>query len=211
MNFAKGILASRYPVWLLLALPSFEYLHELFYPSRHYPEIMETSGVLSVQLLVFTLCITPLTLVLRYVELGRVIARWLLRNRRYFGVAGFAYAAIHTVLYVRQTFDFELIVLEALDWPLGTGWIALIILLPIALTSNKQSVKAMGRGWKVLQRTSYIAIIAAFAHWLLLDFFIDNASVWIILLLIAKVLHLAFRFTQYIRNRNRTITEIVSS
>ena len=193
MEFAKTIIKSRYLIWLVLSIPALEYVHELMYPSRYYPEMMQESGELSIQILVFTLCITPLTLVLRYAEWGKSIARLLLKTRRYFGVAGFAYAAIHTILYIRQTFDLELIWLEALDWPLGTGWICVLILLPLALTSNARSVRAMGKSWKWMQRLSYIAIIAGFAHWLLLDFFIDNAMVWIVPLVIAKLVHLGFR------------------
>lgn len=202
MSQIKAILASKYLIWLLLALPAVEYVHELFYPDRYYPEMMENSGILSIQILVFTLFITPLTLILRYAEFGKLIAHWLLKNRRYFGVAGFGYAMVHTVLYVRQTFDIDLIILEALDWPLGTGWISFLILCPLALTSNKWFINKMGRAWKWMQRLSYIAIIAAFAHWLLLDFFYDNALVWIIPLVIAKLVHLGFRL--YSRSKNRT-------
>ena len=208
MKLVLSLLSSRYLLWLLLALPSWEYLHELFYPSRYYPEMMENSGVLSIQILVFTLCITPLTLILKFADWGRPVARWLLKTRRYFGVAGFGYALVHTVLYVRQTFDFELILLEALDWPLGTGWISVVILLALALTSNNWSVQVMGKSWKWLQRLSYFAIIAGFAHWLLLDFFIDNAMVWIVPLIIAKLVHLAFRL--YSRVKTRTPKAVVS-
>lgn len=202
MNSFNKILQSRYLVWLVLFIPAIEYIHELFYPSRHYPEMMENSGELSIQILVFTLCITPLTLILRYAEWGKTVSRWLLKNRRYFGVAGFGYAFVHTVLYIRQTFDFELIWLEALDWPLGTGWISVVILLALALTSNQFSVHKMGKAWKWTQRLSYIAIIAGFAHWLLLDFFIDNALVWIVPLVIAKLVHFGFRL--YSKYKNRT-------
>ena len=183
----------HYPLWFLLSIPAWQYVHELFYPSRYYPEMMENSGVLSLQILVFTLCITPLTMVLKYIEITKPLGRWLLKNRRYFGVAGFGYALVHTILYIRQTFDFELIILEALDWPLGTGWISMFILLLLALTSNNASVRKLGTLWKWLQRLSYIAIIAGFAHWLLLDFFIENAMNWIVLLVMAKLVHLGFR------------------
>lgn len=193
MNVISSALNSKYLLWFLLSIPALEYIHELFVPSRHYPEMMQYSGELSVQLLVFTLCITPLTLVLKYTEWGKRVARWLLKNRRYFGVAGFGYALIHTILYIRQTFDLELIVLEALDWPLGTGWISMLILLPLAFISNQWSINKMGRAWKWTQRLSYIAIIAAFVHWLLLDFFIDNAMIWIVPLVIAKLVHIGFR------------------
>ena len=201
MTLIKNIIQSRYFLWALLSIPALEYIHELLCPSRHYPEMMEDSGVLSIQILVFTLCITPLTLILKYAEWGKVIARWLLKTRRYFGIAGFAYAAIHTILYIRQTFDLELIWLEALDWPLGTGWICVLILLPLALTSNQKSINAMGKAWKQTQRLSYIAIIAGFVHWLLLDFFIDNAMMWIVPLVIAKLVHLGFRLYSRFKTR----------
>jgi len=129
MQVLNKVLNSRYLIWLLLSLPAFEYIYELLYPSRHYPEIMENSGELSMQILVFTLCITPAALVLKNFTFSKSTARWLLKSRRYFGIAGFGYAGIHTVLYVRQTFDIELIWLEAWDWPLGTGWISFWLLL----------------------------------------------------------------------------------
>jgi len=196
MQVLNKVLNSRYLIWLLLSLPAFEYIYELLYPSRHYPEIMENSGELSMQILVFTLCITPAALVLKNFTFSKSTARWLLKSRRYFGIAGFGYAGIHTVLYVRQTFDIELIWLEAWDWPLGTGWISFIILLPLALTSNKWSIQKMGKYWKMMQRLSYIAVIAGFAHWLLLDFFIDNALVLIVPLVCAKLFHLSYRVWQ---------------
>lgn len=192
---------SRYLVWLVLFLPALEYIHELFYPTRHYPEMMQNSGELSIQILVFTLCITPITLVLRNVEWGKTVSWWLLKNRRYFGLAAFGYALVHTVLYIRQTFDVQLIWLEAFDWPLGTGWISFLILLLLAVTSNHFSIHKMGKAWKWTQRFSYIAAIAGFAHWLLLDFFIDNAMVWIVPLIMAKLVHLGFRL--YSRGKTR--------
>ena len=196
MSPIKTLLNSSYLLWFVLSIPAWEYVHELFYPSRHYPEMMEDSGELSIQILVFTLCVTPLTLVLKNFTAGKGIARWLLKSRRYFGIAGFGYALIHTILYIRQTFDLELIWLEALDWPLGTGWISMLILLPLALTSNKWSIQKMGTTWKWMQRLSYVAIIAGFAHWLLLDFFIDNPMVWIVPLICAKLVHLGYRVWQ---------------
>lgn len=189
----SSILKNKYLLWALLALPSWQYLSEFISPDRYYPEMMKNSGILSIQLLVFSLCITPISFILKKINVLKPLALWLIRSRRYFGLAGFGYAAIHTALYVRQIFDIELIWLEAFIWSLGTGWISLFILLILALTSNNWSVKTLGKYWKHLQRLSYLAIIAGFAHWILLDFFIDNALVWIIPLVIAKLVHIGFR------------------
>ena len=189
-----SFLGSRYLVWLLLAIPAWPYVSEFISPDRYYPEMMQRSGVLSVQLLVFTLSITPIAMGLKYWEKASPFGLWLLRNRRYFGLAAFAYAAIHTLLYLRQiSFDVSLAWLEALDWPFGSGWIALIVISVIAATSNNWSVRRLRRRWKTIQRYSYLVAIAAFAHWLLLDFFIDDAMQWIIPLVIAKVFHVIMK------------------
>ena len=185
-------LSSPLLLWIVLALPSLQYLSEFLWPDRYYPEMMERSGVLSVQLLAFTLAITPITIIARRWIQTKRLALWLLKSRRYFGLAGFGYAFIHTALYVRQIFDFELIWLEAFQWSFGTGWIAFFILLPIAISSNAWGVRKLGSRWKQLQRLSYIAIIAAFIHWLLLDFFWDNALQYAIPLALAKLVQVAF-------------------
>ncbi len=188
------LIHSRYLIWVLLAVPAIPFIDEFISPSRYYPEMMQRSGVLSVQLLVFSLSITPITLVLKPYNWGRVISRWLLAKRKYFGLAAAAYAAIHTIFYLRFiAWDIELAWLEALDWPFGTGWIAMILFILLAVFSNSWGVKTLGKAWKPIQRFSYIIAIASLSHWLLLDFFIDDALYWIVPLTVAKLIHIAFR------------------
>lgn len=185
---------SRYLLWILLAIPAIPYIDEFIFPTRYYPEMMQRSGVLSVQLLVFTLSITPLTLLMKPYAFGRAISRWLLAKRKYFGLSAAAYALFHTVFYLRFiSWDLELAWLEALDWPFGTGWIAMLLFILVSIFSNKWGVRTLGNVWKPIQRFSYVIAFAALSHWLLLDFFIDDALVWIVPLVIAKALHLVIR------------------
>ncbi len=155
---------------------------------------MQASGVLSIQLLVATLAITPVTLLLKPFDTGKAISRWLLAKRKYFGLAAALYALIHTVLYLRYVaWDWELVWLESLDLQFATGWIAMILFVLISVFSNQWGIRTLGKHWKNLQRLSYIVAIAALWHWLLLDFFVHDAMMWIIPLAIAKAVHIALR------------------
>jgi len=189
------VIGSRYFLWLLLAIPSPQLIYDLLFPGfYYYPEMMQKSGIISIQLLVFTLSITPITLILKPFDLGKVISRWLLAKRKYFGLAAAVYALIHTILYMRYIlWDVELAWLEALDLPFATGWIAMILFILVSIFSNQWGVRTLAKHWKNLQRLSYIIAVAALVHWLLLDFFIHDAMEWIIPLAIAKLVHVGFR------------------
>ena len=91
---------------------------------------------------------------------------WMMRRRRYLGVAAFSYALAHTLLYIVDMGSLANVLGEALQLGIWTGWLAMFIFIPLALTSNDWSVKRMGVNWKRLQQTVYIAAIATLLHWL---------------------------------------------
>jgi len=223
MSLLKSAINSKYLLWFLLALPAYEYLiffispggfelpflrnmgltsiAELIESSGYYPALLKYSGLWGVQLLIFTLCITPASLILRNWNWGKVVGLWLVTRRKYFGLAGAGYALIHTLLYASYTWDIELIWLEALDWVFGSGWIAIILLVGIAATSNQFSISRLGTWWKPIQRISYVAIILVLWHWLLLDFFIEDVLWWAIPLAIVKLIHVGLRFWQRAKSK----------
>ena len=45
-----------------------------------------------------------------------------------------------------------------------TGWAALALLLPLAVTSNDVAVCRLGQSWKRLQRLAYPAALMALVH-----------------------------------------------
>ena len=193
---AASILNSRYLVWLILALPAIPFIDELINPSRYYPEMMQRSGILSIQLLVFTLSITPATLLMKPFHLGRIISRWLLAKRKYIGLASAGYAMIHTILYLRYvSWDWHLALLEARDWSFLTGWIAMVLFVIVAGISNRPGIKRLGIFWKPVQRLSYPIVLFGFLHWIELDFFIQDAMVWIVPLIVAKFVHVILVMT----------------
>ena len=125
-----------------------------------YEMLMHATGEFSARFLIIALIATPIALLF---PKGRV-SRWLVRNRRYFGLASFAYALLHTALYVEEV-PFMQVMRESLQVGMLAGWIAFFIFIPLAITSNDASVKRMGTTWKKLQRWVYLAAILTFAHW----------------------------------------------
>lgn len=131
-----------------------------------YGEVLHLSGEMAARLLIVALLATPLMLMFP----GRSFPRWMMRNRRYFGVASFAYAALHTLVYLNKLRSWSAVVDAAKLAEIWTGWIALLIFLLLAATSNNYSVRWLKSGWKKLHRWVYVAAALLFVHWLLIAF-----------------------------------------
>ena len=91
---------------------------------------------------------------------------WMMRRRRYFGVAAFFYAAVHTVFYIVDMNSLQAMLDEF--WALGiwTGWAAFFIFVPLAIPSNDLSQRLMLSWWKPLQRWVYPAAVLTLLHWM---------------------------------------------
>jgi sulfoxide reductase heme-binding subunit YedZ len=162
------ILDSRFFIWALLALPSVPMIGAL---SLVQPEpggmrvaemLLHPTGEFSARFLIITMILTPM----RMLFPGSGFWRWMMKRRRYFGVASFAYAAFHTVLYIFDMGSLQAILGEAFAIGIWTGWLAFFIFIPLALTSNDWSVRRMGLAWKTLQRWVYVAAVATLLHWI---------------------------------------------
>ncbi len=141
-----------------------------------YGQVLHQTGLWSAGLLLAALAVTPLRRFLR-------IARF----RRALGVASFAYAALHTGVYLERKWGADLILKEGLEADLATGWIALGIYAVLAITSNDASVRAMGRSWKKLHRWVYTATALILAHWVLAVFDRTWAYVFIVALIAVQL------------------------
>lgn len=150
-------------LWLLLAVPAVLIGVGYANGDLFYGKIIHITGDTSVQLLIVTLAASPATLLFR----RAAWAAWLMRHRREFGVASFAYALLHTLVYVGRKADFGLIVSEGQSPGLLTGWVALALMLMLAVTSNNVSVRLLKAAWKRLHWLVYPAAALTMAHWLL--------------------------------------------
>lgn len=154
---------SPYWLWLLLALPGFGMAYDLATSTdpRIYHRLLHPTGEFSARFLIIAMLASPLALLLR----GWRGPRWLQKNRRYFGVAAFAYALVHAVLYVIDEGSFNRVVADLPKLYIWTGWVAFAIFIPLAVTSMDYFVRIMGPAWKQLQRATYVAAVFTLLHW----------------------------------------------
>jgi sulfoxide reductase heme-binding subunit YedZ len=121
--------------------------------------IQDTLGIWGLRLLLVTLTVTPL----------RELAAWprLIAFRRMLGLFAFFYIAAHFAWYllVDQGLDWRLWVEDIAKRPFITvGFAALVMLVPLALTSTKRAMRRMGRRWQRLHRLIYPAAILGCTH-----------------------------------------------
>lgn len=156
----KSFLINKYWLWLLLSIPAIGMLMGIFNGRGTYDVLMHASGEFSARFLIISLVATPLALLFPKAK----VSRWLVRNRRYFGLAAFAYTLLHTLFYLYEI-AFSQVMSEFFQLGLITGWAAFFIFIPLAITSNDAAVRRMKAGWKKLQRWVYLAAILTFLHW----------------------------------------------
>ncbi|MFK8101868.1 MAG: sulfite oxidase heme-binding subunit YedZ [Saprospiraceae bacterium] len=171
MNTLKSFLTGKYVLWLLLALPGILSTKNYLAGSLNYAMMMHITGEFAGRFLVISLIATPLALLFPKSQ----VSKWLIRNRRFFGVGAFAYTLLHTIFYVLK-YPFGQLVSEFATLSILTGWIAFFIFIPLAMTSTDAAIKRMGPAWKKLQRWVYLAAVMAFAHWALLGLQGEHAS-----------------------------------
>lgn len=117
-------------------------------------------GLLALILLWCSLAATPLKIVFG--------VTWPIRIRQLLGLLAFFYASLHFLLYavVDQGLDFVAIVEDVIERRFITvGFLALLLLIPLAVTSPAAMLKRMGAAsWKRLHRLAYVVAVLATIH-----------------------------------------------
>ena len=109
---------SPYWLWALLAVPAMGMLTPFFdEDTRALRGVIHGSGEFAARFMTISMMATPLLLLTK----GSRFARWLRANRRYFGVAAFGYAALHTLAYVLVEGSLARILAEATAFANGMG------------------------------------------------------------------------------------------
>ncbi len=153
-------------VLLCLALPAVSWCVTLALQGGAIADdVLNPTGALSAILFILTLTGTPL----RYVWPRAGFTVWLLRNRRYLGIASFGYALLHTLFYLLDAGSLSKVVSQLPMLEIWTGWLALLIMVPLAVTSSDAAVRKLGRQWKPLQRWAYAAALIGLLHALSLN------------------------------------------
>lgn len=124
-------------------------------------DVTLTTGIWALRFLLMTLLVTP---VRRLTGWNRII-----QFRRMLGLFSFFYTALHflTYLVLDQFFALDLIAEDIFKRPFITaGFVAFVLMIPLAVTSTKGWIRRLGRRWQLLHRLIYISAVAAAVHYL---------------------------------------------
>jgi sulfoxide reductase heme-binding subunit YedZ len=123
-------------------------------------KIQDTFGQWGLRLLVVTLAITPLR--------DWFGAVWLIHLRRMLGLFAFFYVTLHflTWLILDQGVFWQAIVEDIAQRPFITiGFLAWLMLVPLALTSTNGMMRRLGKRWKTLHRLAYVITLLGVWHY----------------------------------------------
>lgn len=162
MSPIKTFLNHRYTFWALLSLPAIPMIMSLTSGDPNaVHDLLHPTGEFAARFMIIAMMITPLTMLFK----GWRGPRWLMKRRRYLGVAAFGYAALHTVLYLIDEGAVAFTGGELSRLYIWTGWLAFLIFVPLAVTSTDGWVRKLGPRWKTLQRYVYSAAVLTLIHW----------------------------------------------
>ena len=126
--------------------------------------VTRTTGMLALVFLVLSLAVTPVRTV---TGVNQIV-----KFRRMLGLFAFFYGSLHLMTYVAfdRFFNLKSIPADILKRPfIAIGMTALVLMIPLALTSTNKMVKRLGgKNWGRLHRVVYLAGIAGVLHYWML-------------------------------------------
>lgn len=128
-------------------------------PGNAIKEFEHVLGIWALRFLIVTLLVTPLR------DLAGVN---LIRYRRALGLLAFWYVVMHFATYVVLDKGVNLAVIldDIGKRPFITiGMACLVLLIPLALTSNIFSIRRLGRNWTRLHRLVYVIVLGGAVHY----------------------------------------------
>lgn len=119
-------------------------------------------GTWTLNLLLLTLCVTPLRKLTGW--------HWLIRLRRMLGLFVFFYVTLHFLAWIGldQYFDIDSIARDIIKRPFVTvGFAAFVLLIPLAATSSNAAIRKLGgKRWQNLHYSIYVIAILGVVHYL---------------------------------------------
>jgi sulfoxide reductase heme-binding subunit YedZ len=167
----RSVVITKVALWAaclaplaLLVLQAFGYFGSL--GANPVEQILNVCGKTGLNLLMLTLCITPIR---RSTGINRLVS-----FRRPLGLFAFFYLALHFSTYALL----DLGLLYAPGQALGTllvdiaerpyitvGFTALVLLIPLAVTSTRGMQRRLGRNWAKLHRLVYVVAVLGVVHY----------------------------------------------
>jgi sulfoxide reductase heme-binding subunit YedZ len=162
----KQIIILKVVVWLLCLAPIAIWVYQGFHAqlgANPVDRIQNKTGLVTIRLLMLTLAVTPLRRITGW--------NWLIRFRRLLGLFTFFYGVIHLLVYTVADHQMNIaeIVKDVTKRPfILIGMLALLSLLPLAVTSTAGWIRRLGgKNWNRLHKLIYFTGVAAVIHfWL---------------------------------------------
>ncbi len=121
--------------------------------------ILHFTGLWALRILLLTLMMTPLKDITNQFVF--------IRLRRMIGLFAFFYVSLHLLIYVwlDLALDFSHLWEDISERPYITvGFLAWVLLVPLAVTSNKKMIRKLGKKWKTLHKLIYVITLLACLH-----------------------------------------------
>lgn len=158
----RQLTAIKSSAFMLALLPFFALVYlvatdQLVEPLQY---ITRNTGSWTLYFLCITLAVTPLRRLSGW--------NWLLKLRRMMGLYAFFYALLHftTFLWFDHFFDVQEMLKDVVKRPFITvGFIAFVLLLPLAITSTNGMVRRLGgKRWQLLHKLVYVIAPLGILH-----------------------------------------------
>ena len=151
--------------------------------------VTHSTGIWALVMLMITLSMTPIRLLTGMT--------WPIRLRRMAGLFMFFYACLHflTYIWLDHWFAWTEIGKDIVKHPyVLVGFSALLLTLPLAVTSNRAMMIKLGEHWKKLHRLVYpIAILGVLHFWWLVKKDIREPLIYALILAVLFAIRLYYR------------------
>ena len=189
-KYAKYI---KIPIFFLSLLPILIIFYQIIFNQlgpEPVKEITHVTGNWTLRFIIITLAMTPLQ---KFTKLNFWIS-----YRRMFGLFVFFYASAHMMTYVGIDYRF--------DWSsisddiikkkfIFAGFLAWLLLVPLALTSSKRMIRLLRDKWKKLHKLIYIISLLGIIHYLwLVKVVTVEPLIYLIIIVILLTLRVKMKF-----------------
>ena len=183
----------KIPIFFLSLLPILIIFYQIIFNQlgpEPVKEITHVTGNWTLRFIIITLAMTPLQ---KFTKLNFWIS-----YRRMFGLFVFFYASAHMMTYVGIDYRF--------DWSsigddivkkkfIFAGFLAWLLLVPLALTSSKRMIKLLRDRWKKLHKLIYIISLLGIIHYLwLVKVITVEPLIYLIIIVILLTLRIKMKF-----------------
>jgi len=190
MNIQRYI---KIPIFFLSLLPILIIFYQIIFNQlgpEPVKEITHVTGNWTLRFIIITLAMTPLQ---KFTKLNFWIS-----YRRMFGLFVFFYASAHMMTYVGIDYRF--------DWSsisddivkkkfIFAGFLAWLLLVPLALTSSKRIIRLLRDKWKKLHKLIYLIALLGVFHFLwLVKIITAEPLIYLIIIIILLMLRVRIKF-----------------